>query len=114
MVRRRAAPSRTMWPRCCGSRAFILRDAADAAPQDEVWAALTLRLFPDFQSWLLHHEPVNLLPRRGADDLFVEQYRGSLQFRQHHRGIERRVKPSLCVALVGALGDAPAQIENAA
>ncbi len=30
------------------------------------------------------------------------------------RRIERRVKPSLRVALIGALGDAPAQIENAA
>jgi hypothetical protein len=35
MVRRRASAVSNHVPRCCGSRAFVLRDAASAAPQDE-------------------------------------------------------------------------------
>ena len=54
------------------------------------------------------------MPDEALTDLFVEQHRRVLQLRQHHRRIERGVEPSLRVALIGALGDAPAQIENAA
>ena len=75
---------------------------------------MTTGLFPDLEPRLLRHEAMDLLARGGADNLFIEQHRRRLQFRQHQRGIERRIEPSMGVAQVGIIGDAPAQIKNAA
>src|SRR6478736_4122544 len=75
---------------------------------------MTTGLFPDFEPRLLHHEAMDLLPRGSAVNFFIEQNFGRFQFRQDDRGIERGIQPSMGVAKIGIISDAPAQIKNAA
>ena len=66
-------------------------------------------------AFLPRHDAVDFLARRCADRLVVEQRLGPAVDRlADQRALEGRVEPAVRIALVGAVGDAPAQVKNSA
>src|SRR5437868_15421662 len=63
---------------------------------------------------LARHDAMDFLARGCADRLVVEQHLGRAVDRfANERALEGGVEPAVIIALVGAIGDAPAQVKNA-